>query len=71
MFFDTPVSRGWVSSLHTLPYTEHNDPNTDGNVYLSMFHIIQKLMLSHLNFVHSGHCLPEAQAEPYRGEEAS
>ena len=32
VFFDVPVSRSWVASLHTLPYTGQNDPNKDGNV---------------------------------------
>ena len=28
VFFDTPVSRGWVSHLHIHPYTEDQDQNT-------------------------------------------
>lgn len=32
VFFDTPVSRGWVSNFHIHPYTEDEDYNTTTGV---------------------------------------
>ena len=56
VFFDTPVSRGWVSSLHTLPYTGQNDPNKDGNVSLMQLNLNHAL----LSISCIGQCPPEA-----------
>lgn len=64
MFFDIPVSRGWVPSLHTLPYTGHNDPNKDGNVSSSYDnHDYAKLIT--FECPHAGECPPAVQEDPH------
>ena len=47
VFFDTPVSRGWVSSFHIQPYTDDADHNTTTGVSLCTQHTLLSTLTSH------------------------
>ena len=39
VFFDTPVSRAWVTNFHTHPYTVETDYNTTTGVSVVHVHV--------------------------------